>query len=274
MSDGGRLALTAGEVRATVSPHEGGRISSLVVGGDELLVTQGDSPLAWGSYPLVPFGGRIRDGRFRFDGRAFQLPLNLPPWAIHGTGFTRPWSIVDATTIATGLGADWPFRGQVSQRFELAADRLTVTMTLLAEERMPAVLGWHPWFRRRLVGTADAPLPRSASIELDLDAAAMYVRDGDGLPTGELVPPTPGPWDDCFTGLRADPRITWPDRLGLESSSSADHWVVFTEPAHAICVEPQTGPPDFVHLPDPTIVDAGGSLTATMTLRWWSLAEG
>lgn len=78
------------------------------------------------------------------------------------------------------------------------------------------------------------------------------------------------PWDDCFTGLRSAPRLTWPGVLGLELTSSCDHWVVYDEPRDAVCVEPQTAPPDFVTVAPSTTVP-GEPLVATMTWRWWAL---
>ena len=43
----------------------------------------------------------------------------------------------------------------------------------------------------------------------------MYRRDAAGIATGELVPPSPGPWDDCFTDLRRPPVLRWPGFLEL-----------------------------------------------------------
>jgi aldose 1-epimerase len=42
---------------------------------------------------------------------------------------------------------------------------------------------------------------------------------------------------------------------------------VFDEPEHAICVEPQTGPPDAFTL-DPVVVRPGEPLVATATWSW------
>jgi aldose 1-epimerase len=57
----------------TVDPIAGGRIGSLVVDGTEILVTDVDGPFWWGCYPMAPFAGRIRGGRFRFRRRSYQL---------------------------------------------------------------------------------------------------------------------------------------------------------------------------------------------------------
>ena len=272
----GRLVLESADARLEVSPKDGGRISSLVVRGSELLVTQGDSSVMWGSFPMAPFAGRIRRGRFRFDERDVQLAINFGPDAIHGTVFERPWQVDDPSTLSIDLGPGWPFAGRVVQQFALTDGQLDVRLTLVADEPMPAALGWHPWFRRRLAGLrADArdatqPVEPSAPVEIHLDAALMYVRDADDIPTGELVEPPAGPWDDCFTGLRSAPRLTWPGALGLEVASSCDHLVVYDEPRDAVCVEPQTAPPDFVTIAPATTIP-GVPLVATMTWRWWAL---
>jgi aldose 1-epimerase len=265
-----RLVLEAADARLEVSPFDGGRISSFVVRGSELLRNDGKDPRLWGSYPMVPFAGRIRHGRFRVGEREVQLTPNDPPHAIHGTVFNRPWRVDGPATLSIDLGDGWPFAGQVTQRFDLRDDGLDVSLTLEADEPMPAAMGWHPWFRRRLAGSATLPAEPSAPVQIDLDAAWMYVRDAEGIPSGELVEPPPGPWDDCFTGLRSAPRLTWPGLLGLEVASSCDHWVVYDEPRDAVCVEPQTAPPDFVNLAPSTTL-AGEPLVATMTWRWWAL---
>ena len=266
------LVLATGDARLTVDPAVGGRMTSLVVGGHELLLTEGFGPIRWGCYPMAPFAGRIRDGRFGFRGRSVQLPLNLPPHAIHGTVFERAWDVVAPDTLAIDLGPDWPFAGRVHQRFALRADGLDVELTLEADEAMPAMLGWHPWFRRVLAGTPDRPLPTSPAVALRFAAAAMYVRGSDGLPTGELAPPGPRPWDDCFTGVDAPPRLTWPGVMTLEIRSSCDHWVVYDEPEEAVCVEPQTGPPDAANLA-PRVVEPGAPLRATMGWDWGAAGD-
>jgi aldose 1-epimerase len=261
------LVLESRDARLEVDSVAGGRMASLIVDGSDLLARTGSGALYWGCYPMVPFPGRIRDGTFEFDGRRIELPRNLPPHAIHGTVMDRPWTVVDDQTLSIDLGPTWPFAGRVTQRFALGHDELRVSLTLEADEPMPGAVGWHPWFPRRLTGTASSPAAPSQPAELHFDAARMFVRDASGIPTGELVEPTARPWDDCFTGLRSAPTLTWPGVLSLEMTSSCDYWVVYDEPADTICVEPQSSPPDFVHL-DPVVVTPGQPLTATMTWRW------
>lgn len=271
-SDSTDLILAAPGVSARIDLSAGGRLASLVVGGHELLKTDGFGPYGWGSFVMAPFAGRIRDGRFTFEDRQYELARLDPPNAIHGTVLDRAWTVVDepsadAATIAVDLGPGWPFRGRVSQDVELGAGFLRCLLTLEADEPMPASIGWHPWFRRRL-----SPDPLAPGLELDLDAGSMYRRDAAGIATRQKVSPTPGPWDDCFTDLRRPPILRWPGALELTIESDCPDWVVYTMPEDALCVEPQTAPPDALDQ-DAAIVTPGQPLRAEMTLRWRSLAD-
>lgn len=274
-----RLRLAAPGVEAVVDLVAGGRLASFAVDGRELLVTEGFGPIAWGSFPMVPFAGRVRGGRFAFRGRSYDLPIEMPPHAIHGTVLDRRWELIDDRTITTDLGPSWPFAGRAVQRFEIDAGRLTCRLELHADETMPASIGWHPWFRRQPrpvagadAGLADAGLPVEP-VELELDAGAMFRRDAAGIATRDLVvPPPPGPWDDCFTDLRRPPIVRWPGFLELTIESDCPAWVVYTMPTDALCVEPQTAPPDALNT-GPALVDPGHPLVAEMTWTWRSLAR-
>jgi hypothetical protein len=105
----------------------------------------------------------------------------------------------------------------------------------------------------------------------------MYVRGSDGLPTGAVRPPTPRPWDDAFTDVVLPPRLTWSGVLALDLRSTAPFWVVFDERDDAICVEPQTAPPDAFNLAaavgvDPPLAALDRPAGVAMAWRWTTLA--
>ena len=270
-SDAGRIVLHREDASLTIDPAAGARFASLVVNGHELLVTEGAGPIRWGCYPMAPFAGRIRAGRFAFQGRAYGVPVSMPPNAIHGTVLDRSWEVVgrgdDHVELMTELGPSWPFAGQVIQAVALVPGGLEATLEVRAAEPMPVVLGWHPWFRREVGG---------ASVTLDFEARWMYERGPDGLPTGATVPPTPRPWDDAFGDIVIPPRLTWPGAIRLDLRSTAPFWVVFDEEPHAICVEPQTAPPDAFNLAaaigvEPPTVTPERPATVAMAWRWTTL---
>jgi aldose 1-epimerase len=254
------LVLEAGDVRATIRPDQGGRVSSLVIGGPEVIVTGDPDPMRWGCYPMAPFAGRIRHGRFAFAGVEHALPLGMPPHAIHGVVWDRPWRVDGPETLSIDLDDRWPFRGRLTQRLALEPDGMRFELELEVDDRMPATIGWHPWFRRHLVDG-------DPSVVVELDADEMLVRDAEGIPTGERIAPPPGPWDDAFTGVHGEPALTWPGRLRLRLASTCPWWTAYTEPANAVCVEPQSGPPNAVN-GTPEVVEPGRPLVHTMRWRW------
>jgi len=262
------MIFESGRARIEVDEALGGRLASFCIDGLELLVREHDaaaeSVLHWGCYPMAPWCSRVRDGVFAFEDRCYSLPLRMPPHAIHGTVLDRTWTI-DARdeggcALSIELGSDWPFAGHARQRVQLSEDALELTLEVHATTSpFPASLGWHPWFRRRLA--------RGEAAQLEFEAASIYVRDERDLPTGEIRTPGPGPYDDCFTGVERDPVLRWPGALELMLSSNLDHWVVYDAPAHAICVEPSSGPPDALNIAQ-RIVAPGEPLIGHFRIAW------
>lgn len=260
------IELRNGSLAVVVDAGAGGRIASLVIGRAERLVTQSparDPLLGWGCYPMAPWAGRVRNGSFRFGGTDYRLPLRLPPHALHGTVVDRAWTVDRVTTtsvhLSIDLGPEWPWAGGVSQSIEIDGDDrvgcLRSRLEITADSAFPAQVGWHPWF-------ADHNGPP----RLAFSAQAMYRRDAHGIPTGDMVSPGPHPWDDCFVGVSEPPTLTFSDGLQMSVWSDCDHWVVY-EPGDAVCIEPQSGPPDGFTL-QPHIVSPGSPLSRTMLITW------
>jgi galactose mutarotase-like enzyme len=268
------LTLTAGRASVRVDPARGARLSSLVVHGHELLIQPQPSsldhetdPLLSGCYPMAPFAGRVRDARFMWNGQLHHLAPVQGPHAMHGTVFDRHWIVERADVGYLRLHRDlqpgWPFPGSVVEEVALSASRLEVRLEVhTAGPTFPATLGWHPWFRR--------VVDLGGSLEVTVAAARYYPRGVDGLPLGHVAAPPPdGPWDDCFTAVTWPVVLTWPGALEVALSSTCDHVVLFDETSPAICVEPQTGPPNALNHPEhATIVRPGHPLTAEMSLTW------
>lgn len=246
VSSGSAVELANDACRVVIDPERGGRLAELWLWGANLLVPATADSLTWGCYPMVPYAGRVRHGQLTFEDRTHQLPVTLGAHAIHGFGFVSPWTVRSRTDTTVDLvfhlGDPWPWEAEVRQRITLTERAVELEMMVSAKQRQPVCLGWHPWFVRELEG-AD-PHARG-TVDLDIDPVAMYELDDEAIPTGHLIEVPPGPWDNCFTGMTRA-HLTWGEaRLTL--TSDASHWVVYTEPEHAVCVEPQTGPPNDVN---------------------------
>ena len=250
------LTLSAGEATVRLDPH-GGRLASLTVGGDDLLTDNG-------SFVMAPWAGRTGHGRFTFGGVRYWLPVadEHAPHAIHGTVRDRPWEVLEAgpahARLGIDLGPDWPWEGWCEQVVTLEPASVTLTIRVTSgRDPFPAIVGWHPWFRR----------PKA----IGFTAHSMLQRGPDHLPTGLRVPPRlPGnrPLDDCFEGVAWPITLRWPERALEIRATGCRFAVVYDEQPQATCIEPQTGPPNGLATAEATIVTPEQPLEASTTWSW------
>lgn len=262
------IELAAGGARAVVLPERGGRLHQLFVPVDgvpePLLVSPEDAeqyrlrPTRGGSFPMAPWPNRVRDGRFWWRGREFELPREGKPHANHGRALYASWQVKHVSESACELSMEfddgWPWRGNAWQRFELEPGRLRMAMEVRATGgSFPAGCGWHPWFRRDVGGAKD--------LRLEVPASGVLVAE-EQLPTGEVKAPRgeldlhDGPWlrerriDHCYSGLSGPVGIDWGSlRLSLTVECEKPHVMLYT-PEEAVCIEPQTCAPDAFNLHD------------------------
>lgn len=228
------------------------------------------SPTDMACFSLVPFSNRIAGGRFTFQGRSVTLPPN-PGFshAIHGHGWTAPWTVEERVDWAARLSyhhqADaWPWRYSAFQTIALDDDGLIVTLDLVndSDSDMPAGLGFHPYFPKPpgtrvtagLTGmweSDDSVLPRArAPLPITLDFPAGVAMD-DGVIL-----------DHGFTGWNGLATVMWTDGAaeGTSVSIVADgpfgHLIVYAPARDSfLCLEPVTHMTDAVNHPDEA--DAG-----------------
>jgi aldose 1-epimerase len=234
--------LDGGDISLEIDIDQGARISSLNFRGMECVLPFRGQTLTWGWYALAPWAGRIKDGLIKDQsGVEFQLPTNLaPPHAIHGFTLIQPWQ-----EMGTGyFGIDFPdpyLGARLGQRFEILDNALRWSIEYEGGDcELPFWLGFHPWFPREL--------SRGGSAEIDFHPGKMFETGSNHLPTGRLIEPTPGPWDDAFGEVRGVPKIYWEDALEISIECDAPYWVVYDQDPEGICIEPQTAPPDAANL--------------------------
>lgn len=270
LSEGGRA-------RAEVAPGLGNNCFSFGAGGESVLepIPFADflrKPTSYGIPILFPFPNRIRDGRFTFQGRQYEIN---PPrhgfvrdraWGVEGHGASDAegaWltSSFNADTYADEILSQFPFpfRLEVTYRVrEGGLEMLTVARNTGGQE-MPLGFGIHPYFRKPARGTVTVPanqrwelsgsLPTGRLLEVDGDYDLRGARNLEGLQL-----------DDIFTdvGREADGLARCyveDEERGLctvveFSAAEFPHVVVYTPPAprEAVCVEPNTCPTDAFNL--------------------------
>ena len=159
----GPPTLTCGALTLTLSPETGGSIARFEYArSSEMQIpvlrgTHDANPdvLAHGSFPLVPYCNRIRDGRFTFRGREVRIARNMAsdPSPLHGQGWLGAWDVVrlsgtEAELLFVHEAGEWPSAYEARQVFTLDEGGLTVVLTCTntGDEPMPCGLGQHPYF--------------------------------------------------------------------------------------------------------------------------------
>ncbi len=269
----------------SVDTTAGGRLRSVIMAGRERLLTEAaegvDPPIARGCYVMAPFVGRVLNGKVSWGGRSATLPLNHGAHAIHGAVFDVPWQVTGQTADSVSLACEfdplrWPFRGSMTQQLTIARGRLTLEAEILAEEPMPAAIGWHPWFRTDGV-----------DVRAEVRSAATLRLGPDLIPTGDLDPVDDRTdlrarpsmvgrrLDEVFVAVESPCTVDWPDlELTIAFERPVGAAVVFHHP-DAVCVEPITAWPDSIRLAaagktETGLVNlgAGERLRAATTWTW------
>ena len=260
--------------RAVIT-EAGATLRELTFQGRHLIVglARGEMCTAGRGQQLIPWPNRIRDGRYRFDGRDLQLPLSEP--ALHNAshGLTRwvAWSAVtrenDHTLrmiypLQAQPGYPWNLGLTISYQVTFSGLAVTAEAHNVSGTPAPYAYGAHPYL------TAGSDVVDDDRVALT--AGTRLLTDPDRLlPTGtESVRGTAYDFDggrrigdlqlnDAFgdlsyAGGRATVSLTAPGGQGVElwGTESVRWFQLFTADGvdglsrRGLAVEPMTAPPD------------------------------
>lgn len=235
------LEISLGGVTLAIDESDGGRAISWRIDGHELIGVNSDHEIEYGMYPMAPWAGRIRENSLMWNEQSHAFAINFDPWAIHGLVLSKRFTVIEhephRLLLECEFGADWPALGGLRCEWALDERCLTTEVTCFSNStEFPAVLGWHPWFRREVAG---------AQAAWTTDCQEMLIRGTDSLPNGErgTIDRKLGQFDDVLTGGH-HASIEWPGFARLDIENSQPWFVVFDQLPRFICVEPQTGPAD------------------------------
>lgn len=225
--------------------------------------------LSSGCYPLIPFGNRVRENRFVFNGRdyAFEPNTSWDPHYLHGDGWQGEWTVLQQSDRQVELafshaGKGTPYQYDARQRFTIGdgAFELQMSVTNRGEAPLPFGLGWHPYF------------PLTSQTVLKAPAARMW-SEGPGWLSGEAtdIPddldfsrprPLPHRWvNNGFEDWTGEAEISWPERgtrLRLTADPLFQHAFVFVSDSSFdpgfqrdyFCFEPMSHLANGHNLPD------------------------
>ncbi len=216
---GEQHVIASGRYRATVV-EVGGGFRSVVLDGREVLDGFGrdDMSASGRGQVLMPWPNRLRDGRYSFDGRDYQVPINEPELgnAIHGFVRWVAWSAVergaDRVTMEHVIHPrpGYPFTLRLRIAYVVSDAGLTVsaTVTNVGSAACPFGAGAHPWLSvgTPTVDTALLRIPAKLGIWTDERQAPRRTAPVDGTeldfrnsrPIGTVA------IDNGFTDLQRD----------------------------------------------------------------------
>ena len=149
------LSLVCAGLRCEIVPGLGAAVAGLWLDDIPVLRSSAGAGLVSvrdaGSYPLVPFSNRIAQARLQWNGTSHPLLANFPPepHAIHGIGWQRPWTVMEAQPHFALLAFEhrpdpsWPFAFDCSQAFRLSAHGLETSLSVTNQSWQAALRDKH-----------------------------------------------------------------------------------------------------------------------------------
>ncbi|MFW5991800.1 MAG: aldose 1-epimerase [Halanaerobiaceae bacterium] len=197
------------------------------------------------SFNLFPYSNRIENGLLKFNGKEYQLKINFDDGhAIHGEAWTRPWQVsaVEKNSVSLEFHSidfddiSWPVPFRAEMKYYINENKFIIKMGIknTGEKLMPAGMGIHPYFMRKLNSGME-------KINLQMNTLGLY--------PGETQIPT-GPWqappeklnftdgkelpavflDDCFRVERGPIIIEWKEsdvKLTIAGDELLKHVVIY-----------------------------------------------
>ncbi|MDT7044130.1 aldose 1-epimerase [Candidatus Nitronereus thalassa] len=265
------MELNNGKVRLKLNPEIGGSITECSInrGGEWIPILRPiEEPLNRSSdaasFVLIPYSNRLRDAKFFFQGKEYQL-RGREKHAIHGDVRDRALQIINHSGDRVSLGFDsikagdvnFPFPFFAKMTYALEDYTLTSRIELqnVGSGPMPAGCGFHPYFNRRLEGS-------TGEVELQLTVNGVYPGNTP-LPSGPATPlqpehdfhvrrPLDVVLDHCFAGWNGQALIDWPGsgvQAFIQADASMKHVILYSPPyKRFFALEPVTNANDGFNL--------------------------
>lgn len=263
------ISISAGPLHLDIAPGIGGSIARFYSKEKAQIlewmrpatpdaIAEGNSQMM-ASFPMVPFCGRVREGRFIFAGRQISLPRNFgnSPHAIHGNAWQLPWRVsahdsASASLVLEHERGDWPFAYRAEQHFVLTPRSLEIELVVVNTDAaaMPVGLGQHPYFAYTPGMTLQAEVAQMWEAERDMPVKLSRNDTVESLARGLKM--ASATLDNNFIGWKHIATMRWPEtgrRLRMTAQPPLSYLVVYTPPSREfLCVEPVSNTVDWLNL--------------------------
>ncbi len=226
-----------------------------------------DCNLPFANFLMIPYSNRIKDGQFTFENKNYYL-ANGESHSIHGDVRNRKWKISEHTTESIICTIDsrqnkdinwpWDFCAKALFKLDGLALHMQLSITNVSTTNMPAALGWHPYFNRKITSHDEQVL-------LHFPLKGVYPdANNTRIPSGPLTPLDyhqnfdlerelfkENFLDLCYHGFSGG-SITWPKsrlRLKISTNDICQHLIIYNPPeTDYFAIEPVSNANNGVNL--------------------------
>ena len=145
--------IGTGSSESTVS-HLGAYVQTLTLNGHRIVKPTGDGNQTHGGIAvLMPYADKVEKGRYTFEGKDYQLPLNEDGEAIHGFAKDRIWRVkkggkrsITLTTVVKDKGYPGKLAAEVTYSISRRSFSTSCSVANAGKVNCPVVIGFHPYF--------------------------------------------------------------------------------------------------------------------------------
>ncbi len=217
---------------------KGAYLHSYVIGNKNIILNGTEIQTRGGMALLIPFANRIKNGKYVWNGKTYELKINQEGNAIHGFAIDKEFQVIERNENSIFLSTSikdpgYPSNLLVNVKYELKK-KLNLEIEIINEgkENAPLLVGTHPYF---IVEGKWKISPNKAKKCISRNK----------IPTGEFEDSiiNYGEFDDCFY---------FPENVIINSKYSKiklikqnmDFIHMYTGIKGSLAVEPMSGAPD------------------------------
>lgn len=240
--------------------NQGASVQELKLDGSHVI--QSMAPLTYketyASAIMFPFANRVKDGKYNFEGKSYQLSLNEKELnnALHGLIYDKTFRVeskeidsdsakIKLSYVASDCELGFPFSFYFGLEYHLSKSSLKIIVHVenLGVNAFPFTLGWHPYFMSENLSESSLIFESNKKIEMDDRNITTGIQVIDEI--NELITDKTD-LDDCFILNSEEIKFLTPKYLMTLRSSEKDSFLqVYTPPfKNAIAIEPTTGVSD------------------------------
>lgn len=212
------LVISGGDYVATLS-QTGAALTQLSYRGEQFCPERSEETLvsSYHGSVIAPWPNRIRDGKYRFDGKEYSLPINETAGAnaLHGFSANKRWELEEKASDSAVFGLEleptegYPWSLSLRAQYLVSGEGLRLLFSATGSKHQPFGWAFHPYLTLPDTKPDSWNLTHSANSVMLVDPARLLpvalakVEDSDLDFRAGTSPEIPG-LDHAFTDLMFD----------------------------------------------------------------------